>query len=1039
MTIHRLSHIARLSLGLVMLTSSILLMSEIFGLLPEQDHGTAQVRKLLSESLAVQLSTTLSENPQAPVGAVLQTAVRRNPMIIAAALRKKDGELLFATEEHLNKWQLPPGEPSTLNQIRVPVYHHDQPWGELELVFQPVNPGIGDLLHNPLIKIVLFAALAGFVAYLVYLKRALKELNPDAVIPERVRKALDTLAEGLLILDRKENIVFANSVFAKKTGLSAQALIGKKCRQLGWEVDAGENDVTEFPWTRVLRGEEQNKPVQLVLATGRQRAYTFAVKASPIYGTANEIRGALVTFDDVTELLAKNQALEKANQRLEQSQREISRQNQELQLLATRDPLTNCLNRRALFAGFQTLFDEALKHEEELGCIMVDIDHFKSINDRFGHAVGDKVIQLVAQVITKTVRTHDLVGRYGGEEFCVVLPDTDAATAAEVAERIRLTLAEGKELELASAIRITASLGVSSLASGAKTPQELVDQADMALYAAKEGGRNRVIQWASLEKESENPAAPSPPAMVQSQPSAPRRPEPVDEQQPGILHQRIQELEQALVEQRENPAAKLFFDESIGLPNKLLMFDRMQQAIERARRFENQFAVLILDFSRRQQVDDIINLEDAGKLFKTISIKLKRILRTTDTIAVVEGQDPTYSVSRINNDKYAVLLTDLSQIESVSRVVERITEGFDEPLTIDGMAIRLSVNIGISLYPGDGRSAEALVNRAVNALQEARQLPGRHNHRFYSEEIDKKLKYQAQLTRELFKADERGELLLYYQPKISLKTGRISGMEALVRWQHPRLGLVPPDQFISLAERNGIIDKIGNWVIRTACRQAALWREQGFGNVPIAVNLSPVQFQNEDFAEQLLQVVAESGGLPKFLELEITEGVVMQNVDRAVKIMNTLSRSGIRIALDDFGTGYSSLSCLKRFPIDNLKIDRSFLTDITENPADAALVSSIIAMAHGMNLSVTAEGVENETQLRFLHDLQCNEIQGYYISKPLPPEEADQLLETEHGIRRKIQTILTDPDRDARFLATSSASTMETILNHPPRQYSKIT
>ncbi len=1029
-----------------MLTSSILLLSEIIGLLPEQDSGTARIRKMLAESLAVQLSAALSEDPQAPLAPVLQAAVQRNPKLLSAALRKKDGTLLFATQNHIQKWQLPTGEPSTLDQIRVPVYRQDQPWGQLEIAFQPTKPHFSDILQNPLIKVVLFAALAGFIAYLVYLKRALKELNPDAVIPERVRKALDTLAEGLLILDRKENIVFANAVFAKKTGLTPQSLIGKKCRQLGWEVDTEEADLAEFPWSKVLRGEEQNQPVQLVLATGRQRAYTFAVKAAPIHGTANEIRGALVTFDDVTELLAKNRALEKANERLEQSQREISRQNQELQLLATRDPLTNCLNRRALFAGFQTLFDEAQKHQEELSCIMVDIDHFKSINDRFGHAVGDKVIQLVAQVITKTVRTQDLVGRYGGEEFCVVLPDTDAATAEAVAERIRLTLAEGKELELASAIRITASLGVASLASGAKTPQELVDQADKALYTAKERGRNRVIQWALLQENSPAPPRseddpPKPLAAHEKSPlSSPvvgLRSEQADLQHPGALQQRIQELEQALLEQRENSASNLFFDESIGLPNKLLLFDRMQQAIERARRFENQFAVLLLDFSRQQHIDEILTLEDAEKIFKTVSVKLKRILRTTDTIAVVEGQDPTYSLSRINNDKYAVLLTDLTQVESVSRVVERITEGFEAPLAIDELEIQLTVSIGISLYPDDGRTAEELVSRAVHALQEAQQLNGRHNHRFYSLEIDKKLKYQAQLTRELFKADERGELLPYYQPKISLKTGRISGMEALVRWQHPRLGLVPPDQFISLAERNGIIDRIGNWVIRAACQQAAIWRERGFGNVPIAVNLSPIQFQNENFAEQLLQVVAESGGLPKFLELEITEGVVMQNVDRAVKIMNTLSRSGIRIALDDFGTGYSSLSCLKRFPIDNLKIDRSFLTDITENPADAALVSSIIAMAHGMNLSVTAEGVENETQLRFLHDLQCNEIQGYYISKPLPPEEADQLLEAEHNIRRKVQSIISHSDAGAGIPLASHLGAIEPILNHPPSSLAK--
>jgi diguanylate cyclase (GGDEF)-like protein/PAS domain S-box-containing protein len=477
-----------------MLTVSILLLSQFLGVAPEKNAAELQARKIISESLAVQISAAIMAQQTASVGDILRSATERNESVQSAALRRKSGDLVSEAGDHNQHWDLEAGEHSTAEQIRVPIYNGGEPWGSFEVSFPPLGVMEDDsIFQNSFYGLTLFVALVGFLLYLVFLKRALRELNPDAVIPDRVRKALDTLAEGLLILDQKEHILFANAAFAKKTGLTAKTLMGKKARDLDWEINGEAREKTLFPWTRINQGETVNTRVQLKLITEMKERYTFQVSASPINGQSNEVRGALVTFDDVTEIEHKNTELEQTLGRLKQSQKEISRQNQELQVLATRDPLTNCMNRRSFFEGFKTLFQEAREQGEELSCIMTDIDHFKSVNDRFGHATGDKVIKLVAGILINTVRPNDLVGRYGGEEFCVVLQGADMAFAHSVAERMRSALLNGNEIKFTSAIRITASFGVSSLADGAPDPSEMVNQADIALYAAKENGRNRVV------------------------------------------------------------------------------------------------------------------------------------------------------------------------------------------------------------------------------------------------------------------------------------------------------------------------------------------------------------------------------------------------------------------------------------------------------------------------------------------------------------------------------------------------------------------
>jgi EAL domain-containing protein (putative c-di-GMP-specific phosphodiesterase class I) len=315
-----------------------------------------------------------------------------------------------------------------------------------------------------------------------------------------------------------------------------------------------------------------------------------------------------------------------------------------------------------------------------------------------------------------------------------------------------------------------------------------------------------------------------------------------------------------------------------------------------------------------------------------------------------------------------------------------------DPIILGGHEVAVSCSIGISCYPQDGSDAETLLKNADLAMYNAKEA-GRNVYRFFAADMNLRVRETLAMTNDLRRALQRGEFVLHYQPRYQLASGRITGMEALIRWQHPELGLVPPVKFIPLAEEMGLIIPIGEWVIRAACEQMKIWRSSGFAKLRVAVNLSPRQFQQDDLTKRISSILQEAGLDGTDLEVEITEGMSMQDAATTVRMLRELKAVGIAISIDDFGTGYSSLSYLKRFPIDHLKIDRSFVCDIQDNPEDVAIVRAIIALAKGLGLSVTAEGVETEEQRNLLHSFGCDEAQGYLFSKPLPAEDIKKLLQ----------------------------------------------
>ena len=1010
---HLKSPIVRISFGLAMLTVSMLFVTEFLGLVPNTERAELQSRQIVAESLAVQLSELVTSDNIASADSTLQSVVSRNDSVISGAIRLARGELLAVHGDHHRHWSLKPSDKSTSTQVQVPIYNEKGRWGSVEIRFSENAERANWLpVKSSFITVILFVALAGFVAYMFFLKRTMRELNPDSVIPERVRTALDTLAEGLLIVGKDGYIVFSNASFAHKTGLSPKELVGKEISSFKWRVETeGEDAVAaDPPWISVLEDGKPTKSVAMKLNTGLIESYSFSVNVSPINAAAGKVRGVLITFDDVTEIESKNEELRHTLGKLEHSKREIMRQNQELEVLATRDPLTGVLNRRSLFQGFETLFAEAREEHEPLSCIMVDIDHFKSVNDRFGHAIGDKVIKLLATILTDYSRPNDLVGRFGGEEFCVVLPGADGDAAVEIAERMRQKVQHGEGIRFTNALRITSSFGVAEIESGVDGHNALVDRADKALYFAKENGRNRVVLYTALLEDDE--------AETESG-SHETQAEPAGEETVETV-----ELVQLPAESDVEPEAEMasetdgasetegaseiavehadFESDLTRAPKRIILVDRIDQAMRRAQRYDTKLAILKIDIGTVQRVQDTLGHLVAEKVSREFVSRLKSLLRNVDTVALADKQSLAFSVSRLTEKELIVVLTDLKQTEILTNVLKRIFSADELPVRIDGDDFYLSSSIGVSVFPLDGDTPDTLLRNAGSALRAAKEGVGRNRFKFYADAINLQSKRRLQLEADLNRALDSDELTVYYQPKIDLRSGELHGMEALVRWQNPKLGLVPPGDFIPLAEQTGLIDAISDWVFSSVCRQILAWEQAGFNGVVVAVNFSPMEFRNTSLAEKILHRVKEYGIPPGQIEIEITETVVMENIDTAVDVLMQLSEAGFGISVDDFGTGYSSLNYLRRFPLSKVKIDRSFITDFTQAENDAAIVSAIIAMSHSLGLRVVAEGVETEEQLRFLQDLQCDEIQGYLISKPLPREAATDLLARSEGIKRMI-------------------------------------
>ena len=422
------------------------------------------------------------------------------------------------------------------------------------------------------------------------------------------------------------------------------------------------------------------------------------------------------------------------------------------------------------------------------------------------------------------------------------------------------------------------------------------------------------------------------------------------------------------------------YDSLTGLPNRSLFLDRLGQSIEESRRRRSMFSVMFIDLDGFKWINDGLGHRVGDQLLGEVARRLQGCVRTTDTVA------------RLGGDEFAVLLRDLSDASDVELVAEKIRQRLSAPYFLGPREEFISCSIGITVYPLDGEDTETLLRNADTALFRA-QESGRNGYALFHPEMNARAKWRKEVERLLHTAVEQDQLELFYQPIVDAVERRVVGAEALLRWNHPECGLLTPDRFIGVAEDTGLIVPIGEWVLRRACAQGRAWMQTGLSELSVSVNVSPLQCRREDFADTVRCALADSGLPPELLIIEITEGLMLRDADDAVARLNALRDLGVRIAVDDFGTGYSSLSYLKRLPVDSLKIDRSFIRDLTTDADDAVLVDAIIAMANSFRMLVVGEGVETEGQLEFLCARGCQHVQGYLFGKPMPTEDFRALVE----------------------------------------------
>lgn len=499
MRLPRLGPVSRISLGLVSLAAFLLLTADLLlGLVPDQSDIAKQVRKRSTEALAVQLAALVQAEHYDILRRTLHAVISRDSDVLSIGVRRADGEVVAETGNHAKHWVAPSGNKSTLTSVVVPVSSPSGTWGQIEVAYQPAIPRtLIEWLRYPGVGLTLLLLTLGFMLFYLYLRRILQRLDPSAAIPDRVRTAFDALSEGVLIVDKQGHVLLANSVFRGMHPGANIELTGKRIKDLPWLIAAVGEDAEQHPWNRAMRDAAGVTGETIKIPREGEEPLKTVINCAPVQDDKGAVRGCLITFDDLSMVEHMNQALLDSVAQLEVAKRQIEQHNEELKRIADHDQLTGSLTRRAFLEQAQQAFLKVASQRGELVCLMGDIDHFKAINDRYGHLVGDQAIQHVAQALGSAVRPSDIVCRYGGEEFCVLLPGVSSEQGAELAERMRTRIEAqcGPGVIPGENVRITASFGVAAMSSGGSTLAELIKQADQALYVAKAAGRNRVSRY----------------------------------------------------------------------------------------------------------------------------------------------------------------------------------------------------------------------------------------------------------------------------------------------------------------------------------------------------------------------------------------------------------------------------------------------------------------------------------------------------------------------------------------------------------------
>jgi len=580
-------------------------------------------------------------------------------------------------------------------------------------------------------------------------------------------------------------------------------------------------------------------------------------------------------------------------------------------------------------------------------------------------------------------RDEDLVGRYGGEEFVVVLPGLSAAQAAEVAERARIAvvaLAVGDRLAVP---RLASSFGISDLTCEPEDGPALIDAADRALYQAKQNGRNRV------EIVGEAVSGGGAEGAVSA--DAP----PVDD---DTIKARLVDAERRLDERDRDLQVLREFDALTGAPMSVLFLQRLATELTRGTRHGTRVSVLSLELSDFERIVATFGHAAADALVVAFVQRLQEGLRTTDVVSPIAGAN---GLSRVASNEYGVLVTELLDAAGVMIVITRLKRCLSHPFLVGDSRVYLGIGVGIALSDVGDEDAATLLDHAGEARLIAASKPEKFSHHFASKALDDQSNEYIRLEADLHEALENGDLETWFQPKFDLAQRRVTGAEALLRWRHERRGFVSPEVFIPIAEANGMIDRLSSFVLGRVMECIRLWRELGFDELRVSINISPMQLRAASLVPDMLAALEAAGVPGRQLEIELTETSVIDRMDEARQALDTLRAAGVHVSLDDFGTGYTSLTLLAQLPLDTIKIDRSFIVGMARGERDEAMIRSIVSMAHTLGLRVVAEGVETNDELETLAAMGCDEVQGYLISRPHSAEETTAFLVRQRTEYRK--------------------------------------
>jgi diguanylate cyclase (GGDEF)-like protein len=621
--------------------------------------------------------------------------------------------------------------------------------------------------------------------------------------------------------------------------------------------------------------------------------------------------------------------------------------------LAIRDELTGSHNRRHLIGLIEQERERVLRGTTPFCVCLLDIDFFKRINDTYGHAAGDAVLRQFAHTVQKQIRDTDAFGRYGGEEFLLMLPTTSLEDAMSFAERVRQNVERLAFHDVSEELKVSVSIGVAQFRNG-ETIGQTVSRADEALYTAKSGGRNRVVNYGqTIELLMRDQAKPTPAATTAAA-------------VPAVLE--LTDSSQC--------------DPLTGLLGRRVLRDRLGHAMARSIRNERLVGLMLLNVNKFKDINEALGYEAGDAILVQTAASVRACLRESDTVV------------RWGGDEFIVILEDLNQAGDAQQVAEKILDRFALPLQANERESFVSLSVGIAIFPSPGCDIDTLLKRADTAMTRAK-MWGENSVQVYSSDAPLPPSERLVLKNHLREALAQNQLLLEYQPQVEIDSGRIVGVEALIRWNHPQYGRIEPGRFITLAEETGLIVPIGEWVLRTACTQQKLWRDAGLPALKMAVNLSARQLKHPELVDRVLDVIKETGIEPDCLDLEITESILIDNMEMNQMGLGLLRQAGVKISIDDFGTGYSSLSYLTELPADILKMDRSFVMKLGQGDAGArayALAESIIHMAHRLQLTVIAEAVETTEQLADLRAMGCDFAQGYLFHRPHAADQVAALL-----------------------------------------------